>query len=329
MQSMVHENADTTQSIGDNGNFPEDRLKTIYDIIAILYEVRDFNAILEMILDTCSEYLQLYSVGIMHSDDQEQFRILRERNLPESLKQSMTFSAMEVSGNQYDCEDDFICLPIREGGIQLEKRRILTPDINERIVLLPICFQERTLAYFLLPDYDVERASHAGSGDVLQIFAKAIAPLFYIFKDKGKRENNFENIISKIIKDRMHEAKLVLSPISFAIFRIQFVNSFQDVFMLNEAVRAYQNAFTKVLTDEINVLWLTLDTAFFIFPNTDILKAETLCKSLKETIEHMENYRDVFKPQYVCTGYPQAGNTSWEIINSLWLNLINENSLKD
>jgi hypothetical protein len=144
---------------------------------------------------------------------------------------------------------------------------------------------------------------------------------FEVSKESG---NSYENIISKIVKERVHEARLMLNPVSFAVLRIVYKDQFVDSLVLEDAMRQYQAKFHDKFEGKGDLLWLTADTAFVILPFMDLFMAESLATELKEDVSQIcvhEEGKPSFELKYACISYPQSGESSQEIINNLWLRL--------
>ena len=142
-----------------------------------------------------------------------------------------------------------------------------------------------------------------------------------------KSSYTFENIISKIIKDRVYEARLVLNPVSFAVFRLVFKSQVSDSMILEDAISRYQKEFHKLLSSIGDLIWLTADTVFFVYGNADLFVAESLANDVKSKIEQLcekDESQTPFSLKYACISYPQSGENAVEIINSLWLKLFEE-----
>ncbi len=72
---------------------------------------------------------------------------------------------------------------------------------------------------------------------------------------------------------------------------------------------------------------MTLDTAFFIFPNADLFTSESLCSNLKNEMETLfaEQKNEIkVDLKYVTISYPQSGEDAGQIISQLWLRLFDE-----
>ena len=154
-----------------------------------------------------------------------------------------------------------------------------------------------------------------------------IGPVLFSFDPVQRTKNTFESIISKIIKDRVYEARLALNPISFSIFRLVLQGQLTDSLILDDVIKSYQSEFHHTLSAKGDLIWLTVDTAFFMYNNADLFESESLASELNKNLKQIhtdDQTLPVFSLKYACVNYPQSGENAIDIINSLWLKLFEE-----
>jgi len=304
------------------------RLKTLIELSSIVYQVTDFNLAQDMILDTCTEYLDLRQVGIAFVQDAPgHYKITAQRNLNKEWVSELTFvNYDEINGKRVHTSavtkiDDL------HGKLRINKHELeIDPEITA-IYLFPIRFQETLSAYFIVAVTKADSFTKKADLDFFKLFVNLMAPVLHSFDVVKKIGTSTESIISKIIKDRIYEARLILNPISFGLMRIVARDRFEDSLLLEDAVRMYQSALQKKAEDKGELIWLTVDTVFFIYPNADLFKVEAAAADLKNELEKIyiqEQGRATFSIKYTCTSYPQSGENAAEIINHLWLKLFDE-----
>jgi len=316
--------------VTDQGN-PNNRLSQIVmvnEIASILYQVTDFDTALDMILDTVSEYLKYKPVGIWKANNEDgQYDVIKSRDLDESIRGGLSFSLNETINGQTIPASQWMQIDLGDSMLRIGQRPAKKLSAVTTIFLFPVNYRDRLMGFLGLflnkgqripDDYDIR---------LLNIVATQAAPVLFSFETLRKPDQNYESIIAKIIRDRMYEAQLVLSPISFSVFRITPACKFEHTLPLEDAIRTYQKLFHDRLEPLGDLIWLTLDTIFFVYPRADLFQAESICARLHQEVEEAfsgNNSGASFILKYVCLGYPQSGKNATEIINALWFRLFEE-----
>lgn len=316
--------------VTDHGN-QNNRLSQIVlvnEIASILYQVTDFDTALDMILDTVSEYLKYKPAGIWKTNNEEgQYELIKSRDLDESIREGLSFSINETINGQTIPVNQWIQLDLGNSLLRIGQRpAIHLPDVTT-IFLFPINYRDRLMGFLGLFLSEGQRIPDDHDIRLLNIVATQAAPVLFSFDTLRKTDQNYESIIAKIIRDRMYEAQLVLSPISFSVFRITPSGKFEHALPLEDAIRTYQKIFHDRLEPLGDLIWLTLDTLFFVYPRADLFQAESICARLQQEVEDAflsHNSGASFFLKYVCLGYPQSGKNATEIINALWFRLFEE-----
>ncbi len=298
------------------------------DLAALIYQVTDFDVALEMVLDTYVEYFKIEHAAIArYHDDLEEFVIIKSREFDQELQEKLRFSLF-ASINGYIIRKE---RPSKFGNIQdalkIGEQTIALKNQLQALYFFPFRFHEQINAFLIVAIHQAETDLSKEKIKLLSAFTNLMAPVFHTFGAVKRRQKGFENIISKIIKDRIYEARLGLYPVSFAIFRLSLWHEMMSTVALEDTVRVYQELFDKKLSSVGDVIWLTLDTAFFIFPNADLFTSESLCSSLKEDMETTfggQKNQIKVELKYVTISYPQSGEDAGQIISQLWLRLFDE-----
>ncbi len=298
------------------------------EVVSLINQVTDFGVALDMILDTCVEYFKIPHVGIARfKEEEENFVIVKGRNFNSSLEEKFRFSLLTPINNYIVRKERPSVFRNLGDNIKIgDEEHTLNKPIKN-LYLFPFRFHERINGFLVIHDYEDEKEPSMQTLKVLGSFVNLIAPIFHVFGPLKKHRRGFENIISKIIKDRIHEARLGVFPVSFAIFRLQLWHEMLSPVALQDIVQTYQKMFDEKMGRLGDIIWLTLDTAFFIFPNADLFSIESLCNSLKEEIEKKFSEQSdsvQINLKYVSISYPQSGQEGYEVINQLWIKLFDE-----
>ena len=71
------------------------------EISSILYQVTDFDTALDMILDTCTEYLKIPKAGIIKEDPTTgDYSIIKSRNLSSDIEEKLHFKLTDKLNEQ-------------------------------------------------------------------------------------------------------------------------------------------------------------------------------------------------------------------------------------
>lgn len=304
----------------------ENKYKTLLELSSILFQVKDFDLALDMILDTCTEYLNIQRVGLAFLMDDEKFKILRQHDLSDEAETIVFEPSKRINDTMVQTLEP-ICINKLAGKINIGGREFAIDPAIKEIHLFPISFREKVSAFLIIASEKSDLFTQEEDSNFIRFFGDQIAPVLNSFEKVKKTNNAYENIISKIIKDRVYESRLGMHPISFALIRIAAKDKFDDSLVLDDAIRQYQSKFVDKLQQLGSLIWLTVDTAFFIFPNADLFKVESLASDLKNEIEKItlgDEQKTAFTLKYACMSYPQSGEYAAEIINNLWLKLFEE-----
>jgi len=218
-------------------------LKTISDLSSLLYQVNDMNLALDMILDTCTEYLSMRRAGIaVYSEKEDKFQIVKQKNMDSFLPVLQFNLSDDINGRSFQSAEPFY-LEGLNGEISINKNRIKIDSVISELHIFPIRFHEKTLAFLILPIEDLNYMKNNNASELIKMFVNQISPVFFSSEWAKKSWNSYENIISKIIKDRVYESRLVLNPISFALVRIIAKDKFDDSLILENAIRTYQSTY--------------------------------------------------------------------------------------
>ncbi len=298
------------------------------DLATLIYQVTDFDVALDMVLDTYVEYFKINHVAIARfHEDEEQFVIIKSREFDQDLREKLKFDLF-TSINGYIIRKERVSrFDKLKDGLKIGEQTISIGAQLRTLYFIPFRFHEQVNAFLIVVIHEGEDDLTEERIKLLSSFTNLMAPVFHAFGSVKKRRRGFENIISKIIKDRIYEARLGLYPVSFAIFRLSLWHEMISTVALEDTVRSYQELFDKKLASVGDVIWLTLDTAFFIFPNADLFTSESLCSNLKDEMQTLFNEQESqikVDLKYVTISYPQSGEDAGQIISQLWLRLFDE-----
>ncbi len=296
----------------------------LIEIASILYQVKSIDVAQEMIFDTLSEQFAIKKMAIaVLNEMDEEYQITHQSGLSNDFQTKFRIGAFQQTNNSVVTKAAHISCS--QGKVKLGH---LTLDIGaeiDELVLFPISFQERMVGLLILA-----QSISAADEHVILHFSNLLGPVISATEPARKSVNQFENIINKIIKDRVQEARLNFNPISFSIFRLVVKERLNDSMIFKDMVRSYQTVFHDLLTSKGDLVWLTTDTVLFVFPNADLFETDQLISELDDRLNKLCSGNDSipdFFLKYAAISYPQSSNDATEIVNKLWLKLYEEINL--
>jgi DNA-binding response OmpR family regulator len=311
----------------------DDQLSLLYDILSIIHQVRDYDLTVDMILDTLTEFLKVGKAALfLHDETTEIWKIAHARNLDEAFVRDFSFSSRQLLKEQKFPQEGYVKIGPAEAAPDANNQWKFDFGTMPHIWMFPLIFHEQMVGVILISsDEDLEQVNKELL-NILRLFCGLLAPVMASFEKVNKNDYSLDSIINRIIRDRIQESRMLLSPTSFGIFRIILDHKPDDSILLSETVTGYQVFFRTEMRGKGDLIWLTLDTALLVFPKADLFTAETFCNNLKEKMENSfstsdENYNLILK--HICLSYPQSGKDAAEIINNLWLKLFEELSNKE
>jgi len=314
-------------------NKQNDRVLLLHDILSIIHQVRDFELTVEMILDTFTEFFKIQHVAIMLYDEAaEVWKISRHRNMKSDFIRDFSFSTMQLLKLKSLPESG--CNKINADDIAQDShfQKILAGSDSPYTCLFQSIYHEQLAAIVLIASDDDLEKKDIKLLEMIRVFADLLAPVMASFEQVDKKDYSLDSILNRIIRDRIQESRMMLSPISFGIFRIIPDQRPDDSVLLSETVANYQAHFRSEMRGKGDLIWLTLDTALLVFPKADLFTAETYCTDVKDKLADGDasktaNNKLILK--HACLSYPQSGKDAGDVINNLWLKLFEELSHKE
>lgn len=295
----------------------------LIEIASILYQVNSIDIAQEMIFDTLGEQFALNRMAIAVLNEMDEvYQVTHHSGLNSVFQEQFRLSTFDQFNHSLADSEKATHISCPQGKLQLGGKKMDLGAGVDELVLFPIHFHERMVGLLI-----VAESIKVDDEEIILRFSNLLGPVISSVEPVRKSSNQFENIISKIIKDRVHEARLVLNPISFSIFRLVFGERLTDSMVLEDMVRSYQTVFHDMLTSKGDLVWLTADTVLFVFPNADLFESEQLVSDLENRLQEMCKKNDTlptFALKHAAISYPQSGEDATQIVNHLWLKLFEE-----
>jgi len=303
------------------------KVSLLNEISSILYQVSDINEGTEMMLDTLTEGLKINRVGILLKDKDSKFVLVKHKKLVAGIVKNFKFNPDENINDQKISEIDVTIIENLENEIRISDNKIPVGKTYKKCVLIPITFHIKLLGYIVFFPDETESQSLNDTTDLLKIFSNQIAPIIFSSTENLKKQVDAEHRVSKIIEQKILEAKSSVAPISFALIRFVLLITPREEYMLDDYLAVSKEILKKKYESYCELEWLTNDTVLVSYSGIDLFTIEKTCFEISEQIEHLQISGDknsVMSIRYACTNYPQVANSSRRLENSLWKNLFEE-----
>jgi len=300
-------------------------LSLLFEISKILYQVTDLDSVMEMILDTMTEYFKFSNSAVLMEDMHNgKYKISASKNLSAGYENLEFYLPDKINNSKISTEKETIFY-IENFKLKTTRNTIQVKQ-NGWILLTPVNFQDQVLGFLLIQSDSKSDFPAHETVTMLNILASQAAPVIYALGFKPK-EKPIENNLVYMIREKINQAKEVLSPITFALCRLELCNPAGDEFIFQDMIQCGQKIINDNVHEPFELFWRTQDTALIIMPEMDYFKAETFCKKIKNLTD---NYFVESNPQsklilsFTCVGYPEEGDTASDITDHLWAKLFQE-----
>ena len=299
----------------------------LYDISAILYQVSDIGIAMHIILDTIGEGLKIQKAAIMLSQGPENlFTIVQSTKLSNNITKQFKFHISDKIDNRTLSPTDISSFKISKGMLTISGKKIkIGTDIN-KCVLTPINFQDQLLG-FIVTFYNMNGEMDEEKFKLLKMFSTQIAPIIHSSGSVSGNNIQSETSLTYTIRNKLDNRNNLPKPLSFSLIRIIIPDIPEKGINIKDVFANARKHISKNVNANCELVWQTMDTVLLVSPGVDLNTAEDYCINLKRILEKQGIFIKKKSPLslvYSCTSYPQGGNDSSEIINSLWKRFFEE-----
>lgn len=295
---------------------------TLFDISSILYQVTDFDVVINMIMDTVTEGLNIDKVGIfLNGNGTKTFKHYQSRGLSKQLLEKWELDP-QTSLNDIQLHSDSPTVIENIGsGLTINGQTVELAQELKNCVVLPIIYYDRLLAYLVACDIDDEHLSFKDVLKLLNILATQAAPLF-LTRDVSTREDQY-NIrdLDKITRHIIEEYVLAAKKESRNVYFIQMrVIPGRDI-SIKIDFEQMQRDFEEIIKSEIypssEIVWQSFDSVLIVLNDGTPVEAELACANIRSRLEELylsDNSNPPFSVRYALMSYPKDGENADEII---------------
>ena len=299
-------------------------ITTIHDISSIIYQIKNFKTVSTMLMDTLSEGMEINSVAILkeNSENQGEFFIDNYTGLDSDFADEFKFipDNSEINGTIIE-EGKQIHLDNLEKKVSIDGSKISNSDEINRILLTPIQYQESTLGYIGIFNFEIDNFSLKDEQHLFNIISTQMVPIF--FQDE-KSSSNLQEILkeqivstdSVIINSAIKKSQDKNDSLSFAQIRLENVKKYSDHFTFEKFTQKIESIIKSEIPN-VKIIWKSLDNILVVARNVSSVNFDLNCANIRNKIEDIARQDDeqpVFSANYSVAIYPTEYRETEEIV---------------
>jgi len=301
-------------------------LSFLMDISKIIYQVTDLQLVFNMVIDTISEYFKFEKSAIFMEDVQTgKFKIVSSNKLDGAIQNIEFKLPQSINDVELAIQKESI-IYIKNNELAFADKKYPVRK-NGWIILTPISFRDQIMGFLMVQSEESDTYPSDETTTMLNILASQTSPMMYSLNFGQNKKPLMENSVTYLIRDSINNAREVLSPISFALIRLELISPSEDPFSYQDMLQSSQLFVSENMDKSLSLLWQSQDTALLIMPELDFFNAEIFCKKFKNSAEKKYKAKEInagLVLHFSCLGYPEAGDTALEITEHLWAKLLQE-----
>jgi len=306
------------------------------DISTILYQVSDFDMVINMILDTLAEGMKIENAGILLCDESSGvFQISKQRGLSDRFVEQFKFRFESKINDVKISSIETATFFNIENGIIIDNNSLEWNDIVNQFMLVPIQYLGKLLGYMGVFKIQEDVFLIEDATKLLNVMATQIAPIFQSAKQYGEKllttGNFYGRAVYNLVSEKIMHAKKLQSSITFASLRLIYSFESENILPPEELNKSYK----KIVDDEFDsaceIIWQNFDSIFIIVFGGNPVTIELSCASIRAKIEELffgGNGKSVLSVKYAVMSYPLDANSAEQIINGLGSSLFNKPAKK-
>ncbi len=305
---------------------------TLYDISSILYQITDIGMVLEMIIDTITEGLNIPKSAIfMKQGNKDEYKIQKSHGLSDDFINNCLLSSVSIINDRNISDTHPTIIDNFQGHITLDGQQVeITRDIDN-FILTPIKFHNKILGYLAIFTHSEDSLPLEDELKLLNIIATQAAPIFQkkfsLKSDESENVKKMSPITENVIEQYITETEKVNSTVSLISGRIVKINKSDDTVSIAGIHNVLNNIINNELEEKIIILWENYDSFLLIIPNSNPATSEILVSNIKHKFEKamtIQEEKPVFTFYYTGTSYPYEKGTPQQILETLNNRLFSE-----
>ncbi len=314
-------------------------ITTLYDISSILYQITDFSMVLEMIIDTITEGLNISKSAIfLKVNNKDKFKISESNGLSDNFIEKCVLGSQSIINDTEISSIHPTIINNIQDSIILDDFEIEMDDRIVNIILAPIKYHNKIMGFLAIFLNSSEELLMEDELKLVNILATQVAPIFqkkYVIKSDGTDEiKKMQPIIENAMDQYISTAEKINSSVSFVQCRI--INKLPDsaIDNINDLHSMVNNILIDEIEERIVIFWQNYDSFMLIIPDCNPAICEIVVTNflhkLEKRIALNEDNSPVFTFDYASCSYPFEKYSSARMIelmsNKLFFNI---NNLKE
>ena len=301
---------------------------TLYEVTRLLYDTNDWDMTMEFVLDTLSIGLGITHSCLLFKDFQGEYRVGR-LNFPSGsplYEKVPSYPWKKLSADV--SEEELTELKNSGETAKLLKKFSSAEEPLEYIYLVPIRYRDLYLGYLVVFIVAEQDALPEDTQTLLRILVTQIAPQVY----DDERTGSAEKMGAIDVNAAQGMLRLAIDSAGgdgaeFGINLLRFVTP--RPLSTPEETKVFHQACLKMARRHepgASLLWLTADTAFALFPDSNLAQSDITCMALAEDFRKTElagqKGDGVAELIFASAAWPQEASHTADIISIVWSRLL-------
>jgi FixJ family two-component response regulator len=301
---------------------------TLHEVTRLLYDTNDWDMTMEFVLDTLSIGLGITHSCLLFKDAQGEYRVGR-LNFPSGSplhKKVPAYSWKKLSATV--SEENLTVLENSGETAKLLKKFSSPQEHLEYIYMIPIRYRDLHLGFLVTFIVAGQEALAEDMQTLLRILATQIAPQVYDNEDNGIADRAGRVDIDAaqgMLRLLIDSAEGDGAEIGINLLRFVTPRTLATM----EKTDAFHQAclqMTRRHEPKANLLWLTADTAFALFPDSNLAQSDITCMALAENFRETElaDHKGDKAAEliFASAAWPQEADRTADIIYLVWSRLL-------
>lgn len=287
-------------------------ITTLYDISSILYQITDFSMVLEMIVDTITEGLNISKSAVFLQDDnKDKYYIAKHNGLTPKFVEMCRITSDSVV-NQKELSSTYATIIDNiDGLLNIDDISMEVDADIDNFILAPIKFHNKIMGYLAIFINTQDVLPLEDEVKLINIIATQVAPIFqrkYAVKSgESEQVKKLQPVIENIMDQYIINAEKINSSVSFVQGRI--VNNLPEHEMkdINELHSLLNDIIVNEIDEKVVILWQNYDSFVLVIPDSNPAMMEIVVSNIKNKMEKKLVLKDdepVFTIQYSSSSYP-------------------------
>ncbi len=277
-------------------------ITTLYDISSILYQLSDFSMVMDMIIDTVTEGLNIpVSALYVLNENNNEYEIKKHHGLSDKFAKQYRLTETSTINNLGIATSKPTIFSGLNNGFILDGQQVEGVENLDVMILIPIKYQNKIYGYLSVFDSKEEYFSLDEELKLLQIIATQAAPIFQqhyeINEDDTGKIKKLDSIVKNIIEKNIQIAQKVNGTVSFVQIRLENLNQSDNIVSYSSIKKKLEKIIINEFNQDIEIIWQFYDTLLLIVPEGDPVSTDLSITHIRTKLEELHTFKDG-KPEY-------------------------------